>query len=693
MGRLVYLAILVLAFEAPFPAVSQAGQNKSQNQDQTVRISAELVQMDVLVTDKNGKPVPGLKREDFQLFDNNKLQRISHFSFEEIKPLRVAEGATEFRSLPKALTSSELKRVIAFIVDTIHMKPDSVYRTQKMAIDFIETKMEPGDLVLILPTTGGTGLYQQFTSDRRILARAAGDLRPFVFFTGTTPHRSSDEIVRTQARNGSLSNPLAGPDQTVLAAGASRQIGSRADPEEEADVRVSLSTLSNLTRYMGRLPGRKLALFVSEGMRLFQTRMEGEMRDTIDQAQRSNVVFYTIDPRGLDTQSIGAGDEIIGLSSTSFLNAKRDDYIDSQDALSALAIDTGGKFFHDNNDIKRGLESMLEENSAYYMLGFQPEQSGWDGKVHKIKVSVPGRPDLRVSSRRSYLARAEATPKPRTAAESHWAAETEAITSPLVRRDIDLQLTPFYRDDKKGKPFFMALLHIGVSKLKLVEIDGRRKDKLELVGFVLDAKGKIIDIFGQDIELNMPKEAYEKALKDGFLAVRTLAVKPGAYQIRVLVRERETGSIGTAQNYLEVPDLKGKNLAISSIVTDVEASQTGTGQVDSESTLSQRRFHRGSQFNYTVAVYNAKQDSHGSEPQLAIRTRILAGAKEVYRSEPRTVKLMEGSTPPSRVIAGGTIGLGKLPPGDYTLEVTIVDRLVKKDGKAVVRQELDFAIE
>jgi VWFA-related protein len=706
-----HIACIAILLTATATAAERRYQEGAGKQDQnSLKITADLVQMDVLVTDQSGKPVRGLRREDFELFDDHMPQRISHFGFEETRPLKIGQGTTEFRGLPRVITQPELRRVIAFVVDTLHMKPGSVYNTQKIVTNFIESKMQPGDLVLVLPTTGGTGLYQQFTSDRRILARATADLRPFVYFTASTPHRisavpaaGSAPLPGASIENLELNNPVAGDRSRPIAArGNNRAIGSYIDPEESADIKASLYTLNNLIQYMNRLPGRKLTFFVSEGMRLFQTQTEPYFRDTIDRAQRSNVVFYTLDPRGLDPVGISASDELFGLPNiithqtpevTTYLNAQKDDYYDSQDSLSALASETGGKFFHDSNDLSRGLDVMLEENSAYYVLGFQPEGERWDGKLHKIKITVPGRPDLRVSARKTYLARIESPAKPKTAAESHWAAETEAITSPLVRRDIDLQLTPFYRDDKNRKPVFMALLHVGVSKLNLVEVEGRRRDRLELVGFILDSKGKIIDIFGQDIDLNMSKEAYDRAVKDGFLCVRTLGVKPGAYQMRVLVRERETGSIGTAQNYIEVPDLKGKNLAISSIVTDVDASQTGTGRVDSENTLSQRRFHRGSQFNYTVAVYNARQESHGNEPQLAIRTRIMAGPKEVYKSDPRPARLMEGSTPPSRVLVGGTLSLGKLPAGDYTLEVTVSDRVDKKASRGIVRQELDFAVE
>src|SRR5215208_3398706 len=111
------------------PVLSQ--DNKKQDED-IIKISAQLVQVDVIVTDKNNKPVGGLKREDFELYDNDRLQNINFFSYEESKLRRVAEEAEQPRTLPRVMTPAELKRIVAFVVDTLHMSAESVYRTRKM---------------------------------------------------------------------------------------------------------------------------------------------------------------------------------------------------------------------------------------------------------------------------------------------------------------------------------------------------------------------------------------------------------------------------------------------------------------------------------------------------------------------------------------------------------------------------------
>jgi VWFA-related protein len=650
--------------------------NPKSGQD-VVKLRAELVQIDVAVSDRNNRPVIGLKREDFELYDNNKLQTITHFSLEESTStaLRIEDDIETPRSLPRAITATELKRVFAFVVDTMHMKPENVYRARATLQDFLDKKMEPGDLVLILATAGGSGVFQQFTSDQRILRAAVARLRPFTLSSATTPFRS----IGRSSTIGMPGRP-SGPGFAGI------------DPFEEADARATLGTLNNMIRAMSTLPGRKISVFISEGFRLFSTRTSQDLDETIARAARANVVFYSIDPRGLDPLSLNASDDLGDEDLGSFLSRKRDDFRESQDSLNALAVDTGGKFFRNNNDIKQMLNSLIDGSSSYYLLGFQPADEKWDGKYHKIKVVVRNRPELRVSTRKGYLARSE----PRRVYSDPKVGEmVEAINSPLVRRDIDLQLTPFYRDDAKRQVNLLSLLHIDATRLKFKEVDGKFATKLDLVGFILGPNGTPIDRFSNTVELNLKPETHKEILKRGLLSTRTTTVKAGIYQVRMFVRETDSGLIGTANNYVEIPDLKGDRLATSSIFLDPRYDAQGqkADDVGSSETLSQRRYRPGRQFGYALVVYNAKAEGKTNQPQLEVRTRILSSGRAAYDGKYHPVQIAEGSTPPSRIMTGGVMQLGALPRGEYTLEVTVKDKLVKKESRGFVRQEIDFSIE
>ena len=695
------LVSLLIAIQVPVAIAARtavlrgsAAQEKKKQDQGEIKLSTELVQIDVLVTGRNNKPVGGLKQEDFELYDNNKAQHVTNFSFEETDKRRVGDQTTEAISLPKAITAGELKRVIALVVDTLHIRFENIYQTRKLLEDFVDNKMQPGDLVLILPTGGGSGVLQQFTSDRRMLHRAIDRLKPFFFSNDTTPYRSF-------ARLGGAPGGQMGPGGRG-AAGVSMprggNIGAMPDPLEEADARATLSALNETIKSMAKLPGRKVSVLVSEGLRIFATQTTNDLDKTAGLAARANVVFYTIDPRGLEPLGLTAADEIDQdtdpiTAVTSALDRKRDDFRESQDSLRVIAAETGGKFFGNNNDIRQGLASMLDENSAYYMLGFYPEAGRWDGKFHKIKVVVRNRPDLTVSFRKGYLAKST-QPDSMAKLDPKVAEAIEAISSPLVRRDLDLRLTPLYTDNAQREPVVSLLLHIDASRLTFKQSEGRYQSKLDELGFVLDAQGKAIDKFSNTLNLNLQPATHDAVLKHGLVATRTLNVKPGVYQVRLFVRETNSGLIGTANDYIEIPDMKANRLSTSSLFVSGQAVEEGkvVNTAGEGGTPSQRRFNRDGEFTYWLVIYNPKLDGKIKEPQLEMRSRILRGSRVVYKGEPRAVVAAQGSTP-TRIVTGGIIKLLKLQPDDYTLEVTVRDKQRGKESRSIIRQEMDFSVE
>ena len=574
-------------------------EKKTQGRDE-IKLSTELVQIDVLVTGKDHKPVGGLTRGDFELYDNKRAQQITSFSYEETGKRRAGTQTTEASSLPRAIAAGELKRVIAFVVDTFHIKFENIHQTRKMLEDFVDNKMQSGDLVLILPTGGGSGVLQQFTSDRRMLHRAIDRLKPLFFSNESTPYRSFARLgggpggqIGTGGRGaGGLSMPRGG------------NIGASPDPLEEADVRATLNALDETINSMTRLPGRKVSVLVSEGLRIFTTRTTSDLDKTTSLAARANVVFYTIDPRGLDPLVLTAGDEIDqgagpGTAVSNASDRKRDDFRESQNSLRVIAADTGGKFFGNNNDIKQGLNVLLDENSAYYMLGFYPEASRWDGKFHKIKVVVRNRPDLTVSFRKGYLAK---SPQPDSPAkvDPRVAEVIEAISSPLARRDLDLRLTPLYADNAQREPRVTLLLHIDASRLTFTQSGGRYQSNLDEVGLVLDAQGKAIDRFSETLRLNLQPATHAAVLTRGLLVTRTLNVRPGVYQVRLFVREKDSGLVGTANDFIEIPDFKADRLSTSSLFVSGQAVEDGKviNTAGEGGTPAQRRFNRDGEFTY-----------------------------------------------------------------------------------------------
>ena len=684
--------LLALCSASTFP------QDKSDKD--SVKLRAELVQIDVIVTDKSKQLVRGLKREDFELLDNGKPQTITNFVFEDSQASGAESNTPEARPAARSLAPGELKRVLAFVVDTLHMKHENVYATRKMLDEFVDHQLQPGDLVLILPTAGGSGLLQQFTADRRLLKQAIARLHPVYYTTQSTPRRTLD------ARNPSMRQERPGfnrvPGALSMPDVGLGSYGRDYDPLEQADIHSTLKTLDEMIKAMGKVPGRKLGVFISEGMRLYATGTESDLQETINRAARANVVFYSIDPRGLDPAIAGTDEDLsaiadalgvsVGEAVSMVSRAKELDLRESQDSLKLIAYDTGGTFFGNSNDIKRGLDNMLDQNAAYYMLGFQPDGRAWDGKFHKVKVAVRNRPDLTVTYRKGYVAKSEKAAAP-LSANPDVAEALEAISSPFVHRDIDLRLTPLYVFNPQGEAIVTGLLHIDASRLHFKQVNGNYQDSLEQVGYIYDVNGKKVDTFANELALDLKPETYQTVLKRGLVATRQLKLPPGLYQMRLFVREAETRVIGTANDIFAVPNVKSGDLTVSSVFLHGGAIKDGqivpaSGEGD---TLSQRRFHKGSVFSYEMVIYNAKADDKGGPPQLEMRARVLRGCQVVFKGKFNPVPVASDYQASAPIVASRSFQLGSLAPDEYTLEVTVVDRRRKKE--ALVRQETNFTID
>src|SRR5262245_48133396 len=166
--------------------------------------------------------------------------------------------------------------------------------------------------------------------------------------------------------------------------------------------------------------------------------------------------------------------------------------------------------------------------------------------------------------------------------------------------------------------------------------------------------------------MNLQAETYETALKRGMFSTRTWNLRPGVYQLRMLVREEGSNLIGTANSYVEIPDLKSDQLVVSNIHADASLA-VKTPQASESKMLSKRHFKQGSLFAYSLVIYNARKDGKTNQPQMEMRARVLKEGQVVFSDQPRPVQMIEGSKPPSRIVTGGILQLGQLAPGDYTL--------------------------
>jgi VWFA-related protein len=603
------------------------------SQEEVVVINTRLIQFDATVTDKNGKAVKDLTADDFEVFENNNRQTITNFSFVDIQPgfrpgqpLIAKEGDKPVPVAPGGLTRNQVRRTIALVVDDLGLSFGSTVWAKRALGKFVDEQIQPGDLVAIIRTSSGVGALQQFTTDRRLLHAAIDRIRFNAHGLG-----SFSPIEPTLAEDQSNVVDLTGPTKVVTEVPGVKE--ERENMRDADDTRGSFFTAGTLgavnfvMRGMGQIPGRKAVILISDGFKLFgrtgniNFRVQESLNQLTDTANRSGVIIYSMDARGLDVPMLSAEDNTLGMTAGQVdmrLEERRLDFFDTQQSLRYIAAQTGGFSIINQNDLSKGIERILDDQKGYYLIGYQPNDDIFDiekRRFNKLTVKVK-RPGMHIRYRSGFfgMTDAEANPKPKNAVQQL----ISALTSPFSLKDIDLRLTALFAGDAASSSFMRSLIYIKASDLKFTEEkEGWYKSEFDISVLTFGDNGEVVDQMNRKQTVRARAD-YLKALNEnGLVAQVTLPIqKPGAYQMRVALRDSETGRMGSASQYIEVPNLKKKNLTLSGIVLErVEAKKQG--QIEDTKTLelklqrdaAMRRFRAGQTVRFGLSVYNAAKEA------------------------------------------------------------------------------------
>jgi VWFA-related protein len=679
--------IALLALLCMWPVPLSTAQEPPRETQPVFRAGTELVQVDAVVTDKDGRYVTDLGQDDFEIVEDGKTRPITNFRYVTLlpaepgarpRPVSGPEGAVA--ALPRGRAPAA---TMAIVVDDLSLTFESTSRTRRLLYDVVAERLAAGELLAVLHTGGGMANLQQFTSDPRLL-RAAIDGLPFnLAGRGLTEPVQKRDAAIADSRGGDPSNtPRTGPDSSDR----QRELDAYvSNVMRERQVGISLSGLTALERVvegLERLPGRKSMLVLSEGFVIESRddirRVEERIRELTDAANRAGVVIYTLDPGGLRTLRPQASD----LSShnhdpavAAALNREL------KHGLETLAEDTGGLSLHDTNDLALAVRRVVADRQGYYLLGYQPDASRFldrdqKARFHQIRVKVKRR-GLQVRSRRAYFARPEGE-----GARPAAAKLTDALLSPLVAADLPLRLTPLWSRDEKRGPVVRCLLHMDARSMTFQEdADGGSRIELEAMAVLFGARGSKVVQNGGKYTLRFRPDAAEMARREGLLLTLDLAAVPGPYQVRAAVRDISSGLIGSSAQFLEVPDLKRDRPALSSIV--MSGAEAGTPAV--------RQYRGGTAVAYAFTVYNPRLD--GS------KQASIAADMTFYRDGVRLQTLPDagggGTTSQSAdgaVSMGGTLRLGdEMKPGIYALAVVVEDRN-RRDKNRYAIQWADFEV-
>jgi VWFA-related protein len=733
---------------------SKVTQPNAARQEGVVKIGVTLVQLDVTVTDKKGQPVGDLRPEDFEVVQNNRPQQITNFSYISSSPAAPAEAAkpadkkspAEPPAPPPRLRPESIHRTIALVVDDLSLSFESTGSVRQALKKFVDEQMQPGDLVAILRTAAGMGALQQFTNDKRLLYAAIERVRwspshgrLYTFAPVTVDPMTTTKEPRTVPRteHGDMTNPNSNGFDFFSANGIHGATTDQVDQfREEVFAVGTLGALGFVVRGLRNLPGRKSVVLFSDSLKIYDreqnvTRVQDALDNLTDLANRAAVSFYTVDARGLQTLTLTAQDDLGGDTGTFLQSAdestsnklflaglhtgsaeRRRDFFESQEGLRYLASRTGGEFVGNNNDLNRGVRRALQDSGNYYLIGFVPDEATFKGKngsreFQNVAVRVK-REGLRVHSRTGFFGITNDEDRARAARASQSALM--ALASPFGASDIRVKMTTqFWHDTKKGA-FINALLHIDARDLAFEDVvNNWRKVTFEVAAFTFGDNGNVIDQSDRAYTVSMNDADYRRTLERGiFYRVALPIKKPGAYQLRAAVRDQNSKKVGSANQFIEVPDMKKTPLALSGIImrrvstpptgqpepASARAVSNGEGRVeetDAQANAVVRRFRCGQVIDYGYLIYNAPLDKASRRPMIETQMRLYRDGKEVF--EGRVAPLNTAAQPDlARLVAGGTLRLGKeLAPGDYDLQVIIRD-LANRDKPRLATQWIDFEI-
>jgi VWFA-related protein len=570
-------AILVLAVLSWFPAVAQPPAPVSDPPEINTRESparfrtgVNLVLVPVVVRDPQGRAVGNLRREDFRLEDNGRPQVITRFTVE--RPGAAAGIATsepDDRVAGPPVTrpaSASPQHFVAYFFDDIHLGRTDLQRARAAAERHLSESLDPADRAAIYTASGRTAL--EFTDERERLRQALERIQPYQsagYSPTDCPHvdyYAADLIVNkhdhqalalaTNDALGCLAADLKHPSAALpqAAEGMARSAAGRVLRVGQTETRQSLTALRSLVLRMAAAPGSRSIVLISSGL-LLTTDDRANETDVMERAIRANVTINSLDARGL----FGV---VGGEASQPTMNGGQIEFrvqyesaaaLRGTDPLEELADATGGRFFHNSNDLREGLQMLAAQPEFLYVLGFAPQDLRDDGSFHPLKISLRNPDGFGLQSRRGYYA-------PRHATEGRDDASEQILEEVFSRenvREIPLALNMRYVKTGDFKATLSVIAQVDPRSLRFRKDGKRSNDDLTVVAAVFDGSGNFITGGQKVVEMHLRDETLAVLSASGIRVRNTFDLTPGSYRVRVVARDMEGRTMASADGAIQIP--------------------------------------------------------------------------------------------------------------------------------------------
>ena len=663
-------------------------------QDATFIVDTKLAVINVTVNDKAGRPISDLKKEDFQLLEDGVPQKITVFdrqdlSTEPLAPLSFSQRPQTIEERAAAIPPGtsvnqqaqrdpkrfQDRRLIGLFFDMSSMQSLEQARAQEAAVKWIQSQMTAADLVGVMTFGSKFKMIQEFTDDRDLLIQTV---------KGLTLGDSSDlqGLAATAADEGDDSGSFVA-DQTEF---------------NIFNTDRKLTALEDAARKLSIYPEKKALIYFSSGVNKTGIENQSQLKATVNAAVRSNVSFYPVDARGLVAEAPGGDASVASPRGTGILTGtsqagRRATFNDSQETLSTLASDTGGKALFDSNDLTLGIRQAQEDIRSYYIIGYYSTNPATDGKYRRVQIKLASNAQAKLDYRKGYYA--GKTFAKFTSADKERQLE-EALTLGDPVSELPLALEVDYFRVAKDRYFIPISVKLPGSSIGFSKKGANQTNSLDFIGQVRDSTGHLVGGVRDQITVKL-NEANAAQIDRRYMQYDSgLTLASGNYSLTFLAREGLTGKMGTFETKFTVPDLNaGKALRVSSVIlsSQREAVTAAVGAADNNKKLltnhplvqdgqkvvpSITRVFRKDQTLYVYfEVYDPSIDPDQKTSNVYAAIELLQGARKVFTSRPVRVDKLTTSRPGVAPFSF-EIPLNRLQPGEYISQVDVIDQLGQK---------------
>ena len=675
-GRCVLVLVLLTMAVCMVAPTAQSLQRRP-----AFRAGVELIYVNVVVRDGNGNIVRNLKREDFTLVEDDKSQSITAFDFEEVpsdaipaaeaveppppilkieaaKPASAAKPTSDATAPPAAWAEPidlRNRRLIVLLFDSSSMQPEELERAVTSGYDYIEKRLTPADLVAVASVGSTLQVVQDFTADRDTLTAALDRISgvdALGFQEGTSPTGEETDA-----------DGFVADDSEFNVFNTDRR----------------LAAIEQLSDALAPIQQKKSIVYFSSGVTQRGEDNQVQLRAAIDRAVKANVSIYPVDARGLTaivpggTASQASGRGGASVFSGRGVSRQFDSQSASQDTLVALASDTGGKAFLDTNDFAGVYTKVIADTSAYYLLGYSSTNTARDGRFRRIRVRLT-KPGLKLEHRNGYYATRDFL---HSGKEDRERQLQDQLMTDLSSTDLTVWMsTSFFRlsDDRFYVPVSIA---VPGSEIPFAQSSSQDKATIDVIGLMRDPQQRPVGRLRDTVKLAVQPSQEVKRKTVQYQTGFTLP--PGQYRLKVVLRENQSGAIGSYERDVVVPDMRRMPVKLSSVVlgtqTQAVSERNGVSPLAKNGTMLVPSLTHvvstGQPLYFYYEVYEPAVVPSGS-PRLLTSIAFYRGKVKTY--ETPLVEVTRLDAPERKAaIFQYSVPASALKPGYYTCQITVVD--------------------